>query len=156
VYQSHPCTWLHVKPYKYARGTVTAWDRLYFESAVLKLVFLRHSVVVKLEPLLFCFWVEAHKYIEYQYHCLGGPQLLWVQEVVFPRTWATSCLGVQWGHLVSRGHIYRDLVLQVESWARGFHLPVKCHMSQDLKKTLGITYLLHGAESFLRSSLVCS
>jgi hypothetical protein len=53
--------------------------------------------------------------------------------VALARSRATQCLGVQLGHPVSGGHIYRAMVLHVGCWARGCQiLPVKHRLSLKL------------------------
>ena len=63
----------------------------------------------------FDFTVVSH--VQY-YSPLRVSQLLWVRKVALPRSRATQSLVVYLGHLVSGGHKYRELVLQVRVWAR--------------------------------------
>jgi len=54
-----------------------------------------------------------------------------VWQVALPRSQATQSLGVYLGYLVSSGHKYKDLVLQVWGLARAWqHLPIK-HVSKS-------------------------
>jgi hypothetical protein len=83
---------------------------------------------------------------------LSGSQLFWVREVALPTSRATQCRGLYLGHPVSGVHKYRDLVLQVGVWARGWQsLPIKHHMSRNLKNRPDTGLLRHTPPTVVRS-----